>query len=77
MKVEYLIKQLKRDYKPDQELVVTYWDREWFNDILGVNTTDDEWRNIQNACERVMDYCSWGDDLMWAAKEIIVKRENN
>jgi len=76
MNVKTLIKYLKQDYGNDDEIIVSYWDRQWFNDRVGVEITDDEWQDIQNACDNVMDYCSWGDDLAWAAKEIIDKREN-
>ena len=76
MRVKRLIKYLKQDYGDDDEIIVNYWDRQWFNDRVGVEITDDEWQDIQNACDNVMDYCSWGDDLAWAAKEIIDKREN-
>jgi hypothetical protein len=31
MKAKYLIEQLKK-YNPDDEIIVAYWDKEWFDD---------------------------------------------
>jgi len=72
MKVGDLIAQLKRDYTPEQELVVGYWDKEWFEAQLGVPTiTDEQYDDIVGASEDVIENTSVGNYLAEAARAIL------
>ena len=60
MKVKYLIKQLK-EYNPDDELIVAYWTKAWFSELLECDITDEQWLDIADAGNDVID-AGAGDD---------------
>lgn len=60
-----------RRYLPDTEIIVAWWDKEWFQTALDRKLTDDEWAQIRRRCEKSMDYTGWADDLTWAAVEAL------
>lgn len=56
MKVKDLIAQLNRDLKPDDLIIVAYWDKETVEQYAEVTLTDDQWTDIvaeQSAYESI------------------------
>ena len=76
MKVKYAIQQLSA-LKPDDEIVIAYWTKEWFIDVLGREITDDQWDDISGECDDVIDNMPIGDYLQAAATEALDNEENN
>jgi hypothetical protein len=76
MKVKYAIQQLSL-LKPDDEIVIAYWTKEWFIDVLGREITDDQWDDISGECDDVIDNMPIGDYLQAAATEALDNEENN
>ena len=74
MKVKYAIQQLSA-LKPDDEIVIAYWTKEWFIDVLGRDITDDQWDDITGECDDVIDNMPIGDYLETAATEILDNEE--
>ena len=62
MKVEQLINQLKKNHKPDDNLIVTYWTRDKFRHI-----PEDLWSKFALLVESEMDWCKC---KAWNAEEI-------
>jgi len=76
MKVKYLIEQLKK-YNPDDEIVVAYWDREWYQDQLELEMTDEQWLDIADDGGDVIDNMDIGAYLIGAAVEILDAETTN
>jgi hypothetical protein len=76
MKVKYLIDQLKK-YNPDDEIIAAYWDKEWFSELLECDITDDQWLDIADAGNDVIETMDTGDYLQLAAVEILHKETTN
>ena len=76
MKVKYLIEQLKK-YNPDDELIVAYWDKEWFDDQCDIEITDDQWQDIINDGENVVENMEIGAYLYEAARVILDTETTN
>ena len=74
MKVKYAIQQLSA-LKPDDEIVIAYWTKEWFIDVLGREINDDQWDDITGECDDVIDNMPIGDYLETAATEILDNEE--
>lgn len=51
MQIKEAVKYLKKDYKPDDEIIMAWWDRTMFEDM-----TDEEWS----------DAVAVGDDMDWS-----------
>ena len=60
MKVEQLINQLKLRYKPDDDLIVDYWDRDNFKDI-----PKDKWGEFASHVEGRMDRSNDHETIGW------------
>ena len=43
-----------RRYKATDEIIVAWWDKEWFETALDRKLTDDEWKNIVRRCEKTI-----------------------
>ena len=76
MKVKYLIEQLKK-YNADDELIVAYWDKEWFDDQCELEITDDQWQDIINDGENVVENMEIGAYLYEAARVILDTETTN
>jgi hypothetical protein len=76
MKVKYLIEQLK-EYDPDDELIVAYWDKEWFDDQCDVEIADEQWFDIMNSGESVVENMEIGGYLYEAARVILDAETTN
>ena len=70
MKVKYLIDQLKK-YDRDDEIIVAYWDQEWFAQQCEVEITDELWQDIVGDGETVVDNMEIGGYLEEAARLIL------
>lgn len=63
--------------KSNEEILIAWWDKEWFEDMLNRKISDDEWAQIRRRCEKSMEYAGWGDDLTWAAEEALDAMKND
>lgn len=70
MKVKYLIEQLKK-YNADDEIIVAYWDKDWFTDRTETKITDDHWQDIVGDGGDVIDNMDIGAYLYEAARVIL------
>ena len=76
MRVKYLIEQLK-EYDPDDEIIVAYWTKEWFSELLECDITNEQWIDIADAGNDVIETMDTGDYLQLAAVEILNKAATN
>ena len=76
MKVKYLIEQLKK-YNPDDEIIVAYWDKEWFDDQCDIEIADDQWQDIIGDGENVVENMEIGAYLYEAARVILDTETTN
>jgi hypothetical protein len=76
MKVKYLIDQLKK-YNPDDELIVAYWDKEWYDDQCELEITDEQWSDIVSDGDDVIDNMDIGAYLYEAARVILDAETTN
>lgn len=70
MQVKYAIEQLSKLGK-NEEIVIAYWTKEWFTDILARDITDDQWLDIADACDSTLEWNGIGDDMQAAAIEVL------
>jgi hypothetical protein len=70
MKVKYAIEQLKQLDK-DDEIVIAYWTKEWFTEILAREITDDQWLDIADVCDDTLEWNGVGDMMQSAAIELL------
>ena len=75
MKVKYLIDQLKK-YNPDDEIIVAYWDKEWFDDQCDLEINDEQWQDIVLDGENVVENMEIGAYLYEAARLVLDKGDN-
>lgn len=73
MKVSQAIQMLS-GHDPDDEIVIAYWTKQWFVDILEQDISDEEWSDIVDACTNTLEWNDVGDDICSTAIETI---ENN
>jgi hypothetical protein len=76
MKVKYLIEQLKK-YNADDEIIVAYWDKEWFDDQCDLEIRDDQWQDIMNDGENVVENMEIGAYLYESARVILDTETTN
>ena len=70
MQVKYAIEQLSKLDK-NEEIVIAYWTKEWFTEILARDITDDQWLDIADACDSTLEWNGVGDDMQAAAIEVL------
>ena len=75
MKAKYLIEQLKK-YNPDDEIIVAYWDKEWFDDQCDLEINDEQWQDIVLDGENVVENMEIGAYLYEAARLVLDKGDN-
>ena len=75
MRVKYLIEQLKK-YNPDDEIIVAYWDKEWFDDQCDLEIDDEQWQDIVLDGENVVENMEIGAYLYEAARLVLDKGDN-
>lgn len=72
MRVKYLIEQLK-EYDPDDEIIVAYWDRDHVAMNLDREINDDQWAQIVVNSDQMICNVDWWGDIRWAAAETLDK----
>ena len=60
-----------RRYRATDEIIVAWWDKEWFETMLDTTLTDDELQQIRGVAETVLEYCDLGDQLQIAAENAL------
>ena len=75
MKIKYVIQKLSQ-YDPDHEIIVNWWDKQWFTDCTAKNITDDQWENIIMSADGVLDTIELGEQLLAAALKELYQYDN-
>lgn len=70
MQVKYAIEQLSKLDK-NEEIVIAYWTKEWFTDVLARDITDDQWLDIADTCDDTLEWNGIGDIMQAAAIELL------
>ena len=71
MDVKLIRATLKEMYKPSDKLLVSWWDKEWFENVLDTKITDDEWELILDFCEKIIGESSQADLLVTYAEQAL------
>lgn len=66
-----VIKSLQATYANNEEILIAWWDKNWFEEMLDRKITDDEWSEVLNSCEKVIEYTDLGDQLMMEAERAL------
>lgn len=74
MKVQELIDNLK-EHKPDEEIIIAYWTKEWFSDILNRDIGDEYWQEIVQTGNYELESSRIGDQLIDLANEVLPYEE--
>lgn len=61
--------------KSSEEILIAWWDKQWFEDILNTKLSEEEWAEIRHLCEKTMEHCGWGDDLTNTAWDVLNTRK--
>ena len=72
MRVKYLIEQLK-EYDPDDEIIVAYWDKDHIRDGLNRDIDGKLWAEIVDRCDDAIGYLDWADTIREIAVETLDK----
>jgi hypothetical protein len=75
MKVQELIDNLK-EHKPDEEIIIAYWTREWFADVLDRDINDEQWEEIIQSGNHQLKCTNIGDYLIDLANEVLPLEED-
>jgi len=65
------IKDGLKVYDKFDEIVIAWWDKEWFADILDRELDDEDWQIILYASEKVLEYSDLGDQLITFAEQAL------
>ena len=74
MKVQELINNLK-EHKPNEEIIIAYWTREWFSDVLNRDINDEQWEEIIQSGNHELESSNIGDYLIDLANEVLPLQE--
>ena len=66
-----LAHELIKQEDPESEIVIAWWTKEWFSDITGRDITDEQWSDIADACDDVLENMGIGEYMEAAAIEIL------
>lgn len=66
--IKVIRQSLKSRYKDSDEILVAWWDKDWFEDLLDRKLDEEDWQIVLHAGEKVLEYMDLGDQLMWAAE---------
>jgi len=58
-----------RHYEKSDEIVIAWWDRAWFEEMLDRKLDDAEWDIVLGASEKVLEFCDLGDQLVTHAEK--------
>lgn len=67
-KVKTIVQSLNNQYADGEEIVIAWWDKEWFEELLDRKLDDDDWDIVLSASEKVLEYMDLGDHLMMEAE---------
>lgn len=72
MKVKDLIDRLNDNYKPDDLLIVAYWDKSGVEGYAEVTLTDDQWTDIvsEQTANESIHLENYGEELQQIASEV-------
>ncbi len=73
MQIKHVISDLKGRNGND-EVIIAYWDKQWFVTMTGVEITDDQWYDIVLDGDSVIENLNIGDYLVDAAKYIVERK---
>jgi len=71
VEISIVRKALLRNYRRKDEIAVAWWDRDWFQDLLGRTLSDEEWEVVIDAAEGVLEFTNLGDQLIDAAENAL------
>ncbi len=78
MRIKDAIDMLKNNYKTNdadehlsEEVVIAWWDKDWFEQLLDTKLSDDEWLDVLSTSELVIENCSIADQLMSEATFVL------
>lgn len=78
MRIKDAIDMLKNNYRTNdadkhlsEEVVIAWWDKDWFELMLDTKLSDDEWLDILSTSELVIENCDIGQYLMNEALETL------
>ena len=72
MQVKYVIEQLK-DYNPEDEIVIVYWDKETI-EMITEPMTEEQWLDVVGFADDAMD--NLDIDWNWIWKEAVAYGED-
>jgi hypothetical protein len=62
------ITSLGANYKPDDHVLLAWWDKEWFEEMLGRALTASEWEVAYDAALVCLEGTDLGDQMVEAAE---------
>jgi len=75
MNISTIKSSLSARYAPSDEIAVAWWDKEWFEQMLGRKLSRDEWDAVLSAAEKVLEFSDLGDRMTDAAENTIYELE--
>lgn len=66
--IKVIRSSLKSRYKDSDEIVIAWWDRDWFQELLDRELDDEDWQIVLASSEKVLEFMDLGDQLMWSAE---------
>ena len=74
MEMRDVVEMLERNYKDDTELVVAWWDADWFreqlNDVFG-ELTDEEVQVCMDAADNAVEWSNLGSSIVHECEAMI------
>jgi hypothetical protein len=69
--VKVIRSSLKRKYKDSDEIIIAWWDRDWFEEILDRRLDEIDWGIILHESEHVLEFTDLGDQLAFTAERAL------
>jgi hypothetical protein len=73
--VRTVIKSLEACYDDEDEILIAWWDKSWFEQMLYRKISNDDWEDILGCCENVLEYTDLGDQLEIEAERALEELE--
>lgn len=76
MKVKEIIENLQKHYKPNDDLIIAWWDKEWFENCFDndeYQLTDDD---LETICSMTINDENVGEQISDYVNEIVADRLN-
>jgi hypothetical protein len=70
-KVQTIQNALSTRYKPEEKIVIAWWDKDWFEAMLDRKIDDTEWDVVIESCIDVLEYHDIGDVFMEHAERAL------